>query len=135
MVHPDRVLDEAGLAKLAPVEPVYGLTEGLQPRFVHRAVEAALTRLPELPEWQEASVLAANKLAGFGECLMRAHHPETPQDVSPESRVRQRLALDEFLANQLALRLIRSKMRRLPGRETKAMDAFQSPSKPLCPLR
>ncbi len=38
MVHPDRVLDEAGLAKLPPVEPVYGLTEGLHQRVVAKAV-------------------------------------------------------------------------------------------------
>ena len=31
MVHPDRILDEAGLAALPPVEPVYGLTEGPVP--------------------------------------------------------------------------------------------------------
>src|SRR6202165_3654722 len=29
MVHPDRVVDEEGLAKLPPVEPVHPLTEGL----------------------------------------------------------------------------------------------------------
>ncbi len=32
MVHPDRVVDEAGLAKLPLVEPVYPLTEGLEPQ-------------------------------------------------------------------------------------------------------
>ena len=34
MVHPDRVLDEAGIAKLPALEAVHGLTEGLQPRYV-----------------------------------------------------------------------------------------------------
>jgi ATP-dependent DNA helicase RecG len=52
MVHPDRVLDEAGLAKLPPFEAIYGLTEGLQARFVLRATEEALTRIPTLPEWR-----------------------------------------------------------------------------------
>ncbi len=119
MVHPDRVLDEAGLAKLPPVEAVHGLTEGLQARYVQRAVEGALARLPDLPEWQEPSVLAANKLGGFAESLARVHHPETPKDITPESLARQRLALDELLASQLALRLVRAKMRRAPGRENK----------------
>ena len=34
-------------------------------------------------------------------------------------QARQRLALDELLASQLALRLTRAKMRRLPGRENR----------------
>ncbi len=119
IVHPDRVLDEAGLARLPAVEAVHGLTEGLQARFVQRAMDGALSLLPSLPEWQEPTVLVANKLAGFSECLARVHHPQTPKDIAPESLARQRLALDELLANQLALRLVRSKMRRAPGRENK----------------
>ncbi len=119
MVHPDRVLDEAGLAKLPPVEAVHGLTEGLQARFIQRAVEGALARLPDLPEWQEPSVLAAGKLGGFAESLARVHHPQEPKDIGPESPARQRLALDELLASQLALRLMRAKLRRAPGRENR----------------
>ncbi|BDV34386.1 ATP-dependent DNA helicase RecG [Methylocystis iwaonis] len=119
MVHPDRVLDEAGLAKLPPYEAVYGLTEGLQARFVMRATEEALARLPVLPEWQEPTVLAANKLPAFADALRTAHRPDSPTALSPQHPARQRLALDELLASQLALRLMRAKMRRLPGRENK----------------
>ncbi len=119
MVHPDRVLDEAGLAKLPAFEPVYGLTEGLQPRFVLRATEAALALLPALPEWQEPSVQAANRLPAFADALRAAHRPESAATLSPQHPARARLALDELLASQLALRLTRAKMRRLPGRENK----------------
>ena len=52
MVHPDRIVDAEGLAKLPPVEPIYPLTAGLKRATVVRAVEAALEQLPELPEWQ-----------------------------------------------------------------------------------
>ncbi|ATQ66721.1 MULTISPECIES: ATP-dependent DNA helicase RecG [Methylosinus] len=117
IVHPDRVLDEAGIAKLPPAEAVHGLTEGLQERFVQRAVEGALERLPSLPEWQDPSVLAANKLPDFATALREAHHPTSRADVEPMGKARQRLALDELLSQQLALRLLRAKMKRLPGRE------------------
>jgi ATP-dependent DNA helicase RecG len=120
IVHPDRVLDEAGLAKLPLVEPVHGLTEGLQQRFMQKAIEGALERLPNLPEWQNPSVLAANKLGGFAESLRLLHHPREPGDIAPTSLARQRLALDELLAQQLALRLMRGKLRRAPGREHKS---------------
>ena len=51
MVHPDRVMDAAELSRLPPVEPVYGLTDGLYQRTVARAVQGALSRLSALPEW------------------------------------------------------------------------------------
>ena len=121
IVHPDRVVDEAGLAKLPLVEPVHGLTEGLQQRFMQKAIEGALERLPNLPEWQNPSVLAANKLGGFAESLRLLHHPREPGDIAPKSLARQRLALDELLAQQLALRLMRGKLRRAPGREHKSV--------------
>ncbi len=120
IVHPDRILDEAGVARLPPVEAVYALTEGLQQRHIRGAVDRALEKLPKLPEWQNASVLAAHKLGGFAESLARLHHPQEPSDVAPTSLVRQRLALDELLAQQFALRLLRAKMRRPPGREHKS---------------
>src|SRR5581483_308067 len=65
MVHPDRVVDEAGLARLPLVEPVYPLTEGLGLNQVRKAVEAGLTRLPELPEWQDPSWVARERYPSF----------------------------------------------------------------------
>ena len=63
MVHPDRILDEEGLTRLPAVEPVYGLTEGLGLRMVQRAVEAALARLPDLPEWLDPAFAAGARPA------------------------------------------------------------------------
>ncbi len=135
MVHPDRVLDEAALAKLPPYEAVYGLTEGLQSRFLLRAAEEALTRLPQLPEWQEPTVLAANKLPGFADALRAAHRPDSPAALSPQHPARQRLALDELLASQLALRLMRAKMRRLPGRENQGDGRLANAIEAALPFR
>mgnify|MGYP003345098580 CR=1 FL=1 len=49
--------------------------------------------------------------------LRLAHRPDSAQALSPQHPARQRLALDELLASQLALRLVRARMRRLPGHE------------------
>ena len=116
MVHPDRILDEEGLKTLPPVEPVYGLTEGLFPRVMAKAAASALARLPELPEWLDPDFLRANGWAAFGEALARVHGPEAPADLKPESKFFGRLAYDELLSHQLALRLVRRKMQVLSGR-------------------
>src|ERR1700741_1520394 len=46
MVHPDRVVDEAGFAKLSGIDPVYPLTEGLALGSLKRAIGQALLKLP-----------------------------------------------------------------------------------------
>ena len=116
MVHPDRVLDAAGLARLPPFEPVYGATEGLYPSVIARAAAAALERLPALPEWQEPTHLAARGWPIFADALAGLHRPKAEADIGPTSPFRQRLAYDELLASQLALLLVRQTMKRAAGR-------------------
>ena len=118
MVHPDRVVSEADLAKLPLVEPVYPLTEGLTLNQVRRAAESALARMPILPEWQDASWLARERFPDFGEALRILHRPAEPTDVLPERLAWSRLAYDELLAGQVALALVRAHLRRPAGRAT-----------------
>ena len=116
MVHPDRVLDAEGFAKMAPVEPVYPSTEGLFQKTISRAVDAALAKIPALPEWHESKALAILAAPSFAESLRQVHHPDTPEAVAPAAPARRRLGYDELLASQLALALMRAKIKRLPGR-------------------
>jgi len=118
MVHPDRVVDEAGLARLPLVEPVYPLTEGLGLNQLRKATEAALTRVPELPEWQDPSWVARERYPAFAVALNALHRPGEPADAAPASLAWTRLAYDELLAGQLALALVRAHLRRPAGRAT-----------------
>ena len=116
MVHPDKILTEDELAKLPPVEPVYGLTDGLYQRVVAKAVAGALAKLPLLPEWLDPALQTRHRFPSFGDSLQALHHPQTPQDVEPTQAAYQRLAYDELLASQLALVLVRADMRKSAGR-------------------
>jgi ATP-dependent DNA helicase RecG len=116
MVHPDRVVSEADLDKLPLVEPVYPLTEGLSLNQVRRAADAALGKIPRLPEWQDAAWLDRTRLPSFMDSLIALHRPEEPSDLNPETAAWMRLAYDELLAGQLALALVRAHQRRQPGR-------------------
>ncbi len=118
MVHPDRVVAEADLGKLPLIEPVYPLTEGLSLNQLHRAMEAALARVPQLPEWQDPSWVARERFPPFAEALRLLHQPAQPGDLLPEGPAWSRLAYDEFLAGQLALALVRAHLRRPAGRAT-----------------
>lgn len=68
IVHPDRVVDEEGFAKLPQIDSVYPLTEGLAIGSLRRAVAQALTKLPALPEWISPRCCGA---AGFPRSPMR----------------------------------------------------------------
>jgi ATP-dependent DNA helicase RecG len=118
MVHPDRIVAESDLAKLPLVEPVYPLTEGLTLNVLGKALNAALARVPDLPEWQDASWVARERFPSFAQALNALHHPTHPHDVLPEQLSWSRLAYDEFLAGQLALALVRAHIRRPAGRAT-----------------
>jgi ATP-dependent DNA helicase RecG len=115
IVHPDRVIDEAGFAKLTGIDPVYPLTEGLALGSLRRAVAQALTRLPALPEWISPEVIRRCKFPSITEALNRVHVPAEMTDILPEGPFWSRLAFDELLAGQLALALVRAQLRRPAG--------------------
>ncbi|MBS7702934.1 ATP-dependent DNA helicase RecG [Chelatococcus asaccharovorans] len=116
MVHPDRILAADEADTLPPVEPVYGLTEGLSARYVARIAAGALERLPSLPEWQDAAWIRAQGFPAFDAALRTLHHPLDMAPFAPEAPARRRLAYDELLATQLALALMRAQGRRRTGR-------------------
>jgi len=118
MVHPDRVVDEAGFANLPLVEPVYPLTEGLSENNVRKAVDGALGKLPALPEWQDDAWLKREQFPPFIDALRLVHRPIDPIDLSPDTLAWKRLAYDELLAGQLALGLVRAHTRKVSGRRS-----------------
>ena len=125
IVHPDRVMDAEELARLPAVEPVYALTEGLFQRTVARAADGALKRLPRLPEWiadrhargPEAARASPRRST---RCIGRAR----PRTSTRRAAAATRLAYDELLSNQLALLLVRARMRETAGRAHVAEGAL-----------
>ncbi len=116
MVHPDHIVSEENFDDLPLIEPVYPLTAGLSLKMATKAVHAALAILPDLPNWADDSLVAANHWPTFADALQRIHYPQQPLDISPESVAWQRLAYDELLAGQLALALVRSRMKKSAGK-------------------
>jgi ATP-dependent DNA helicase RecG len=103
MVHPDHIvgIGEAGAPGLA--EPVYPLSEGLTNRRMGQLAASVLGHVPVLPEWIEPSLLATRGWASWAESLHTVHRKD-------DQAARDRLAYDELLSNQLAMRLIRAAM-------------------------
>jgi ATP-dependent DNA helicase RecG len=115
IVHPDRVVDEAGFAKLSGIDPVYPLTEGLALGSLRRAIAQALTKLPALPEWISPEVIRRCGFPPIADALNRVHVPVELTDILSDRPFWSRLAFDELLAGQLALALVRAQLRRPAG--------------------
>ena len=115
IVHPDRVVDEAGFAKLSGIDPVYPLTEGLALGSLRRAIAQALQKLPDLPEWISPEVIRRCQFPPIKEALTRVHAPVELSDILSDGPFWSRLAFDELLAGQLALALVRAQLRRPAG--------------------
>ena len=116
MVHPDYILPADKADTLPAVEPVYPLTAGLSAKILRRSIEAALERVPDFPEWIDREIVARQGFPTTAEALQALHHPRDDTDLDAQSPARRRLAYDEFLAGQLSLSLVRSRMRKTRGR-------------------
>ncbi|RMF07660.1 MAG: ATP-dependent DNA helicase RecG, partial [Alphaproteobacteria bacterium] len=119
MPHPDHIVREEESTALPLLEPVYPLTAGLSGKVLGRAIRQALGMIPDLPEWQDPDWLKKQGWPSFAQSLRALHAPQGESDLMHSSAARQRIAYDELLANQLALALVRRKLRKGRGRPVK----------------
>ncbi|MGD9479112.1 ATP-dependent DNA helicase RecG [Shinella sp. G-2] len=127
MVHPDYMVRLGEADNLPLVEPVHGLTAGLTARVLRKAVEAALTRVPHLPEWIDATLAQRQSFPSAFDAFHRLHDPRDETDLDPQAPARRRLAYDEFLAGQISLALVRQRLRKVAGRPVNATCALSRP--------
>jgi len=127
MVHPDYAVRASEAENLPLVEPVYGLTAGLSPRILRKSIEAAVARVPEMPEWVDDALLTRQGFASAAESFRALHDPRDATDIDPQARARRRLAYDEFLAGQLSLALVRQRLRKVAGTPVHATGALSRP--------
>jgi ATP-dependent DNA helicase RecG len=116
MTHPDRFGTLEEIEQMAAVEPVYPLTAGVAPRTLGKIIDGALAKTMDLPEWLDPAYQKREGWPGWREALLTAHRPESMADIEKDTPARQRLAFDELLSNQLALLLVRRRLKRQTGR-------------------
>jgi len=133
MTHPDHVVPLGERESVMRVEPVYGLTAGLAPKTFMRAIHYAVDNAPELAEWADPSLLKRENWPAWKPALIAAHNPTSEAELSAMSVPRRRLAYDELLAHQLAIAMVRSQNRALPGRRLKGDGKLQAKVKAALP--
>ncbi|MFT8789586.1 ATP-dependent DNA helicase RecG [Komagataeibacter saccharivorans] len=123
MTHPDYLVPAERIGEIPLLDPVWPLTAGLFPRQVRNAIRAAFDIFPDLPEWQDASVMKQRQWPGFEQALRTLHRPcdfpdllEGDALVAAAERARARLACDDLLAQQVSMAQARRQNRLRPGR-------------------
>ncbi|HET6609783.1 MAG TPA: ATP-dependent DNA helicase RecG [Rhodopila sp.] len=110
--HPDHLVPVEQASRVPVVEPVWPLTAGLWPNQVANGIAQGLARVPALPEWHDAALLRREQWPAFIDALRAVQAPETAE---PDRRHRARLAYDELFAGQVAMALIRGRVRNRQG--------------------
>ncbi len=113
IAHPEHVVPADQPDRIPAIEPVWPLTAGLWPRQVASGIAQALDRVPDFPEWHDQALMRREKWPAFLEALRAV---QTPDGATPDKRMRARLAYDEFLAGQVALAVIKGRVRARRGR-------------------
>lgn len=127
MVHPDYMVRATEAENLPLVEPVYPMTAGLSARILRKAIESALPRIPDFPEWIEEALMQKQGFHSARDCFLALHDPRDGTDLDPQAPARRRLAYDEFLAGQLSLSLVRQRLRKVAGIPVHATGKLSKP--------
>ncbi|WP_027243816.1 ATP-dependent DNA helicase RecG [Leisingera daeponensis] len=126
MVHPDHMLPVEEAHEIPEFEPVYSLTHGVSQKTMYKAAQSALSRMPHLEEWIDPAQMLRENWPAWHDALQSAHAPQGPDDLSPQSPARARLAYDELFSHQLTLALARQTERKSRGIESHATGRLQS---------
>ena len=113
IAHPDHIVPAEQPEKFLGVEQVWPLTAGLFAWHLRKPVAESISRIPAgLPEWHMPALLNRERWVGFAESLTALQQPTT----LPSPDLRRRLAYDELLAGQIAIGLMKRRVRERTGR-------------------
>lgn len=119
MPHPDYILPQNRFSEILKIEPIYNLTKGLSQKIVARTIKDAVKQIPALPEWIDAEMLKEYDWLDYKQSMIALHNPKDVSVIGINSKIMQRLAYDEILAHQLALKLNRSTIESAKGNAVK----------------
>ena len=125
MTHPDYIDNQ----NIPEFEQVYPLTAGLSNRILRQNIQNILKNIPDLPEWLDSNFLFEKQWKSWKESIIGLHNIQNENQLE-YNIFKERLAFDELLANQIALCLIREKIKqktnkeRLKNKDKKLKDIF-----------
>ena len=133
MMHPD-IAKPSERATLETVESIYPLTAGVTNKVIRKAQNAALNHIASLDEWLDTAHKSKNNWNDWHRCIKELHAPQDEQSLEPTHPVRERLAYDELLANQLTLALVRDNQKKIDGRSFNTSEILRKKIEAILPF-
>ena len=113
IAHPDYVVKETEKKLIPLFQPIYPLFFGINQKFISKIINQGIKKIPTIPEWLSKDILIKYKFPNWHTCISRIHNPENNDDLNLNSIFRKRLALDELIANQISMLLIKNKISKI----------------------
>jgi len=112
MTHPDYIYNMSNPnIEIPECESVYSLTAGLTNKTLRRDISEIVSKLPTLPEWIDETILKNEGWDDWKKSISTIHKTDKTEELDLNSKYVRRLAFDELFANQLAMSLIRHKIK------------------------
>lgn len=132
--HPHFVTTLDDFAEFPKIEPVYNLISGISNKQFCKTVKSVFNIANELPEWIDKNYFPIESLPTFKDALLKAHNPNSEYDLESNNLIIKRLAYDELLASQLALKLVRFHVNKPKGNTSKGNGKLTSALKKALPF-
>ena len=113
IAHPDYVVKENEKKLIPFFQPIYPLFFGINQKFISKIINQGIKKIPTIPEWLDKDILIKYKFPNWHTCISRIHNPENNDDLNSNSIFKKRLALDELIANQISMLLIKNKISKI----------------------
>ncbi|MCH9779784.1 MAG: ATP-dependent DNA helicase RecG, partial [Alphaproteobacteria bacterium] len=130
ITHPDPILSADAHLPAVAHDTVYTRIGGLETKHLVPLITRALGVFDEaakpLAEWHHPSLIGMHRLPSFVEAVHRMHHPQSNDDLALQAPAVMRLACDEFLSYQLALRILKDRHEQAAGRASHGTGHFQA---------
>lgn len=117
--HPDKVGRIDQLDQIKTVEPIYPLTAGITQTILIKLLKQVKSNIPVLPEWHREELIENKLWEPWKSSLEMAHRPKELNEIGNNFKTRERLAFDELFANQVALSIVRKKIKETKGQSIK----------------
>ena len=128
IVHPDYVLPIKDKIKIPKIENIYSLFEGVNQKFISKIIIESLDKIPDIPEWLSEKTIKENQFLSWKTSIKKIHMPDDIYDTSLDNIYRKRLALDELIANQISMKMLKSKISKTKNKpfinESKLVSEF-----------
>lgn len=110
ITHPQKILPKNQIDELPKIEVIYPLSSSISNNFIVAKINQILQKIPNsCEEWLDKKIINKYELPTFYQAIRKIHQPLTDNDLCHNSPNRQRLAIDEILAWQIAMLMTKNR--------------------------